>query len=312
MALWLAVAVGASVVLAAVLAVVEVRGVPLLTHAAHVPVLADPNLTRRLADADASGPVDVVIVGSSHAFREIDPRAFAMRGLRAFNLGSSAQAPTLSDALLARHLPRLRPRLVLVETYPVTLDGDGFDGVAGLVASAPIDATALRLATRLRTPGAALVLIGGAARRALGRPSGRADGRYVTAGFVERADTVENLRLALRRFPTSVRLNDDDLSELDAVVARSRASGAAVVFVEMPVTGALRRYVDGYDAASGAVEAFARRRGVAFLRVGAWPLGLRDDVHYYDPDHLNVAGNARVNAALLDTLAGRGLLPTPQ
>ena len=312
MALWLAVASGASVVLAAVLAVVEVRGVPLLTHAAHVPVLADPHLTRRLADADAdaSGPVDVLIVGSSHAFREIDPRAFARRGLGTFNLGSSAQAPILTDVLLARSLPRLRPRLVIVETYPVTLDSDGFEGFAGLVASAPIDAGALRLAIRLHTPGAALALVGGAARRALDRPAGRADGRYVAAGFVERADTVQDVRPALRRFPTSVALSDGDLDELGPVIARIRASGADVVFVEMPVTGALRRYVAGYDAASKAVEAYAGQHGVPFLRVGAWPLGLVDTVHFYDPDHLNAAGNARVNAALLDTLARRGLLPS--
>lgn len=310
--LWLAVAGGLSLALAAVLAVIDVRGVPLLTHVAHAPILADPHLTRRLADADASGPVDVLVVGSSHAYREIDPSAFAARGLRAFNLGSSAQTPVLTHALLDRYLPRLRPRLVVVETYPVTLDGDGAEGVYGLIASAPVDGTALRLALRLHTPTVALALVGASARRALHRPTGRADGTYVADGFVQRADTMRFTPAALRRFPTTVELDDAELADLGRLAGRIEATGARVVFVEMPITAPLRAYVRGYDDASRAVEGRADALGVPFLRVGDWPLGVRDNVDFYDPDHLNAAGNTRVLPALLDTLAARGLLPPVQ
>lgn len=312
MLLWLTAACALTLVLAAGLAVVDVRRVPLLTHVSHVPILADPHLTRRLIEADTTRTVDVLLVGSSHAYRGLDPREFASRGLRAFNLGSSAQTPTLTDALLERYLPRLRPRLVLVETYPVTIDGDGFEGFSGLAASAPIDRTALRLAIHQRTPSAVLALVGGAARRALGRPSGQPEGRYVAAGFVVRTDTLRDARLALRREPARVDVTKRGLRHLSEVAARIRGAGARPVFVEMPVTTPLRATVQGYDAASAAVERQARHLGVPFLRVGAWPLGLSDRAHFYDPDHLNAAGVARVNEALLDTLERRGLLPSTQ
>src|SRR5262245_26702081 len=36
---------------------------------------------------------DVLVLGSSHAYRGYDPEHFAKRGLRMFNLGSTAQTP---------------------------------------------------------------------------------------------------------------------------------------------------------------------------------------------------------------------------
>ena len=54
----------------------------------------------RMQDAQKTKNVDVLIVGSSHAYRGIDPRILQKDGISAFNLGSSAQTPINTKVLL--------------------------------------------------------------------------------------------------------------------------------------------------------------------------------------------------------------------
>jgi hypothetical protein len=37
--------------------------------------------------------IDILVIGSSHVYRGFDPRFFSKKGIRLFNLGSSAQTP---------------------------------------------------------------------------------------------------------------------------------------------------------------------------------------------------------------------------
>ncbi len=64
---------------------------------------------KRLREAKEYGDVDVLILGSSLAYREIDVRAFDSLGLKAFNLGSSSQTPLQASFLLDNYLDKLDP-----------------------------------------------------------------------------------------------------------------------------------------------------------------------------------------------------------
>ena len=63
----------------------------------------------RIREAETAGPVDILFVGSSHAYRGFDPRIFAALGFTSFNLGTKAQSPLNTDFLLRRYWPRLQP-----------------------------------------------------------------------------------------------------------------------------------------------------------------------------------------------------------
>ena len=52
----------------------------------------------RFQEAASSQNIDVLILGSSHAYRGFDTRIFAEQGIRAFNLGTSAQTPIPDNA----------------------------------------------------------------------------------------------------------------------------------------------------------------------------------------------------------------------
>ena len=45
----------------------------------------------RKIDADTTINIDVLVLGSSHAYRGFDPRIFKKAGIKLFNFGSSGQ-----------------------------------------------------------------------------------------------------------------------------------------------------------------------------------------------------------------------------
>src|SRR5438477_3987320 len=57
---------------------------------------------QRLREVESVGSVDILFIGSSHAYRGFDPRLFAETGLTSFNLGSKAQSP-LNSYFLLKH-----------------------------------------------------------------------------------------------------------------------------------------------------------------------------------------------------------------
>ena len=77
--------------------------------------------------------VDVLFLGSSHAYRGFDPRIFRKRGYSSFNLGSSAQTPSQTKVWLKRYLKHLNPKIVIYEVYPGTFSSDGIEASLDLV-----------------------------------------------------------------------------------------------------------------------------------------------------------------------------------
>jgi len=101
-------------------------------------------LARRLEEANSYGAVDVLVIGSSHAYRGFDPRHFEAAGLRMFNLGSSAQTPTQSKVLLRKLLPQLQPKLVVFEMFPLSFSLDGIESSLDLISNGVRSADLLR------------------------------------------------------------------------------------------------------------------------------------------------------------------------
>ena len=95
--------------------------------------------------------VDLLFVGSSHAYRWFDPRYFDRMGLNSFNLGSTSQTPLNSYYLLREHLGALRPRLVVFEVYPLMLESDGSESALDLVNSLPLSGNLVSMAFASRS-----------------------------------------------------------------------------------------------------------------------------------------------------------------
>lgn len=83
--------------------------------------------------------VDILFLGSSHAYRGFDPRIFLKYGITSFNLGSSSQSPIQTNLLLKRYLDSIHPRLIVYEVYPGTFSSDGVESSLDIIANDRID-----------------------------------------------------------------------------------------------------------------------------------------------------------------------------
>lgn len=100
----------------------------------------------RFAEANTVRNVDVLFLGSSHAYRGYDPRIFKKLGLKTFNLGSSAQTLRQTLFLLDTYLEQMNPKVVVLDIYPKFLNLDGVESSIDLFSNTPLGKSALKMA----------------------------------------------------------------------------------------------------------------------------------------------------------------------
>src|SRR5690554_449999 len=97
------------------------------------------HLNTRIKEIPNYKDIDILILGSSHAYRGFDTRVFKKHGINAFNLGSSAQSPIQTYILLNQYLDELNPKLVVLEVYAGVLELDGVESSLDLAANNKMD-----------------------------------------------------------------------------------------------------------------------------------------------------------------------------
>ena len=103
----------------------------------------------RLHEVEEYKNVDILFVGSSHAYRGFDPRIFKAAGFTSFNLGTSSQTPVQTAILLDRYLDSLNPKTVVYEVYPYTFSSDGVESSVDVIANSIIDRHSFKMAFKL-------------------------------------------------------------------------------------------------------------------------------------------------------------------
>ena len=288
------------------------------TNATPVSNLVGKNSQDRFREIDAYRNVDILFIGSSHCYRGFDPRIFERAGYRSFNMGSTSQSPLNSYYLAKAFVPRLRPSLTIIEVYLAPMMEDGLESTLDLIANAPNCSTLLpmAIATRdLRAVNALLVFALGGRRSVDLRsstPSSPQRQRYIHGGYVERDETAS---LATRQKYSEMREMTGDLvpmqlAYLCELVELLRSSGSAVTFVSAPVPSYHPARYTRYTSMRDSLRALAHRQQVRLLDFDG-QLDLDDYTHFFDDDHLNSAGVAIFNAALIERLRSERLLPRP-
>jgi hypothetical protein len=105
----------------------------------NLPYIREDNLLQRFNDLESTRKSDVLILGSSHAYRGYDVRVFKDRGLKSFNLGSSSQTLIQTEFMLQKYYETLKPKFVIIDIYPSLLNSDGVESSVNLVSNAKLD-----------------------------------------------------------------------------------------------------------------------------------------------------------------------------
>lgn len=255
----------------------------------------------RFAEADTTKNVDMLVLGSSHAYRGFDPRIFAEHQIRMFNLGSSSQRALQTKYLLNKYIDDFSPKLVIYEVSAMNLMGDGLESALDLCYS--VEEPDKELFSMIMEVGqvkgyntflfAMLKSLGEKTKKKEQRMHGD---RYIRGGYVETREVIKDKR-ELHTPGNAEKLELQESKHVPAFEESLKAlkeSNIPVILVQAPVSEAEYKNVSNQDELDRYFSSFD---GVPYYNFNKI-LSLEDSC-FIDPHHLNQRGVEEFNRALI-------------
>ena len=268
------------------------------------------HLHSRIVDVANHHDVDLLFLGSSHAYRTFDTRQYEAAGISAFNLGSSNQTPLQTLALLRCYLDSLRPQRVVFEVHPDVLQNNGEESAIDMLYNCPVSSPMLHMVRKLRSVKVYNNLIYSMERGYGNIPlcdsvihlnlllpdtSFPSTFAYVRGGFVEMNPVYGQHPRLLP--PDTIVVNPLQLESLRQCTALLKERGIPYVLLEVPSSRMLYR---SYCNHREFEDLMAREgRYINLNDTLSLMSQLEDSIHYVDDDHLNLKGTNIVNEYII-------------
>lgn len=253
----------------------------------------------RLSEVKNYSNVDILFLGSSHAYRGFDTRIFAENGYKTFNLGSSSQTPIQTKVLINRYLHKLNPKIVIYEVFPTTLTADGVESSLDIIANDKNDINSLHMALKINNIKTYNTLIYGLTRDILKLNTSfsekiiKGNDKYISGGFVEKKidfykpskfekKEISFRKNQLRAFSDIIQMINDKNIKLILVYAPITKINYESYINNNYFDSVMREYSDYYN----------------FNEI----ITLNDSLHFYDSNHLNQNGVSIFNKKLIELL----------
>lgn len=283
--------------------VILVSGAPSwLLHNVRFQRGASGHLYTRLNEIDTVHNVDVLVVGSSHAYRGFDPRIFGSTGVRIFNVGSSSQTPIQSSFLIRKYVEQLKPELLIWEVFPNTFEGDGLESLIDLLSNSRKPMELMSMVLKINQVAGYNTWLVALFHSLLftdhfSEAIHQNKDTYVSGGYVERSFHINKSKACVER---DITLTTQQCTEFENALTMLKERGIKVVLVQAPLTAALRdclqnkkaidTYFQGVVAAGMASE---------YVNAGSLRIIMNDSLDFYDLHHLNQSGVEKFNDALI-------------
>ena len=257
-------------------------------------------LLTRLKEAQKTKDIDILFIGSSHAYRGYDVRIFRQHGFTAFNLGSSAQTPTQTKLLLDDYIDRLNPKFVVFDINPKLFGGDGVESSLDLIANSKMNADLVKMVFQIKNITLINAFIYSGFRQALGlndnfKQKETPGDKYIPGGYVESLKhSVDADGIAEQPFEDDV-LSENQMTAFNDIISELKKREIDYVLVQAPIVE--KRY-----------KAVKNNREIdsTFSRYGHYynfnKIIKLSDSAFYDQSHLNQYGVNQFNSKLLALL----------
>jgi len=253
----------------------------------------------RLAEIKNYSDVDILFLGSSHAYRGFDTRTFLNDGYKSFNLGSSSQTPLQTKVLIKRYLKNLNPKLVIYEVFPTTFSIDGVESTLDIIANDVNDSLSLKLVLENNNIKSYNTLIYGYMQDFMGlnksfsEPIIKGKDKYISGGFVEK----ELSFYKPIEFETKeISLRNNQLESFSEIVQILKNQNIELILVYAPIPSVnYNRFSNNYyfDSIMSSYSIYYNFNEI---------LSLNDSLHFYDSHHLNQNGVDIFNKKLIEIL----------
>lgn len=263
-------------------------------------------MNTRAKEAQASDQVDLLILGSSHAYRGFDVRIFESSGYKSFNLGSSAQSPIQTYLLLKRYLDLLKPKLVIYEIYPATFCTDGVESAIDIISNDKNDIHSLVMTLKTRNIKTFNTLMYAYMNEiTLGdedfvEQQSSDEDQYITGGYVEKRLKYYTPK---KQKTNTWQIKNHQLNAFYDIIDLLKSRNIQTILMMAPVTKGLYESYENMEE----FEDLMKKTELDYINFNGI-LNLSDSFHFYDAHHLNQPGVEIFNAACIDTLRKSGKL----
>ena len=253
----------------------------------------------RLKEAKKIKNVDILFIGSSHAYRGFDVRIFRKAGYSCFNLGTSSQTPLQTEILLKRYLKSMHPKLIIYEVFPSTFCVDGIESSIDLISNDKNDKLSFDLLLEQKHIAVFNTLIYGYYSDFFNRNSNVTEPKikdkdtYIAGGYTEHK----------MEYGTNIKYNTSEwkpnILQYKAflrIVKYINSNGFNKILVQAPYPKSLYQSTNNNDY-------FDKKMNQLGLYYNFnESLKLNDSLHFYDSNHLNQNGVIIFNDEMIKIL----------
>lgn len=249
--------------------------------------------------------LDILFVGSSHAYRGFDTRIFVKHCISSFNLGSSSQTPVQTLTLLKRYLRIIKPSYVIYEVYPPTLVADGVESSLDIIANDANNDYSLSMAFSHNHIKVYNNVVYSYIRSWFDMDEGQTEPAvkggdfYVNGGYVE----AELRHYEIGIFsPQRIEINENQFESFESVLDLIAKEESKVILVYAPITDARYLSFENVNEFDQLMKSFGPYYNFNSL------VELDDSLHFYDSHHLNQLGVEIFNRELIRILESKHLI----
>ena len=234
---------------------------------------------------------DIIILGSSHAYRGYDPRAFYKEGYIAYNLGSNAQTLMNSYFIAKNYITPENCKMVILDIFEGPFMSEGLESSSDLIENISSEQAAWSMALNLRDIRALNMIV----LRYVSKPSSLQylDSTYIGLGYCETPDSVKRLS----GYKKSVfKAEKKQLDYFDKLICYFKDKRISVLVVTHPIPkeGEMARH----DKFVKVIDPYLKKYNITHLNF-ALNHQLHSLHHFYDHNHLNKAGVDIFNKMLI-------------
>lgn len=279
-----------------ILCKVKYKSKPLIFRTADIYKVKGGNTYQKFKDFDAKTTYDIIVIGSSHAYRGYDPRNFKKVGINLFNLGSSAQSPLNTYYIAKNYIYKKSCKLVLFDIYDGSFNNNGFESSADLIQNISSDKAAIQMASCYTNP-QILNMLG---LRFLNKkaPPLITDTSYVGNGFSQKYDTLK-YSLPFEEYENRNSPTQLQIEYFEKILVYFKEANIPVILATIPFPKEKSR--EQHDKYSKIVSALAKKYSIPYLDY-SFNTNFNSELHFYDSHHLNQEGVNLYNSILIKDL----------
>jgi hypothetical protein len=249
-------------------------------------------------------PYDIVVYGSSHAYRGYDPDFFEKKGYEMFAAGSGFQNSEATYYLQSYEFPAPIGSLAIIDLFDQTYEGEGYGSFQRIIQNAGNDATAWSILKN--NPDLRIFNSWMCRMMSKGMPVETPDEEgYLRNGYCPKTDSLKKEPAAIKT--THLEFNPIFGQYLRALVQKLQNNQTKVILVShpQPRTHSFKVY---HDTFRKFIDPYINDLNVLYFDYNS-DHALETFVHFADANHLNTAGVAAFNELLFTDLTNNGIIP---